>query len=193
MTQRTLYRQLRAVRDHFTPPPGFTWPEISAGRLVPTPARSPRHQLTAALLTRRLDPQLPSGFHTFGPTDTEDETLRTLRVPDLVVCSAAAMDTDDPLDPREIVLAMEIVCPSNPENDYEHKTRDYPAMGIPHYLILDPRDATWTYQWGFGGGEFGYRNRLRMPYGEPVAVATHLGTWTVETADLPTTPTPAAS
>jgi hypothetical protein len=26
-------------------------------------------------------------------------------------------------------------------------------MGIPHYLILDPRDGTWTYQWGIGRSE----------------------------------------
>ena len=25
--------------------------------------------------------------------------------------------------------------------------RDYPARGIPHYLIVDPRDGTRTYQW----------------------------------------------
>jgi hypothetical protein len=23
-------------------------------------------------------------------------------------------------------------------------------MGIPHYLIVDPRDGTWTYQWQIG-------------------------------------------
>ncbi|MDQ1046128.1 Uma2 family endonuclease [Streptomyces sp. V4I2] len=67
--------------------------------------------------------------------------------------------------PHEIVLAIEIVWPSNPENDYEHKTRDYPAMGIPHYLGLDPRDGTWTYQWQIGRAEGrpAYENRLHLP------------------------------
>jgi hypothetical protein len=60
-------------------------------------------------------------------------------------------------------------------------------MGIPHYLILDPRDGTWTYQWGIGraGGRPAYENRLHRPYGEAVTIGTELGTWTLDTAGLP--------
>lgn len=183
----TPYRRLRSLRDHAGRSPGFSWPEISGGRIVQFPSPSPRHQLTATLLTASLDPQLPEGHQAFGSTDTDDETLGTLRVPDLVVCSTAAMDTDGPLDPREIVLAIEIVSPSNPENDYQAKTRDYPAMGIPHYLILDPRDATWTYQWHIGRSEGrpAYENRLHQPYGESVKLTTELGVWTIDTGGLP--------
>jgi hypothetical protein len=177
MTQQALYRRLRQCRDRITPPPGFAWPEISEGQLVMAVGPRPRHQYTAKLVSRQLDAQLPEGFFTFERTDTDDETLGKLRVPDLVVCSGEAMQTDDPLDPRDIVLAIEIVSPSNPENDYDHKTRDYPAMGIPHYLILDPRDGTWTYQWGIGraGGRPAYENRLHRPYGEAVTIGT--GGW----------------
>lgn len=187
MTQRTLYRRLRARRDHITPPPGFAWPEISDGQLVMMMSPRPRHQFTAKVVSRQLDEQLPEGFWAFEATDTDDENLGKLRIPDILVCSGEAMQTDDPLDPHEIVLAIEIVSPTNPENDYDHKTRDYPAMGIPHYLILDPRDGTWTYQWGIGRAEGrpAYENRLHLPYGSSVTVATDLGTWTVDTAGLP--------
>ncbi|PWG08839.1 Uma2 family endonuclease [Streptomyces sp. V2] len=187
VTQQTPYRRLRALRDRFAPPPGLTWPEISGGKLVMTLRPGPRHQLTAMLVRRQLDTQLPKGLGVFEATDTDDEALGVLRVPDLQVCRDAAMETDDPLDPREIVLAVEIVSPSNPENDYRDKARDYPAMGIPHYLILDPRDGTWTYQWGIGRAEGrpAYDNRLHLPYGKPVTVATDLGTWQIETGDLP--------
>ncbi|QNP72216.1 Uma2 family endonuclease [Streptomyces roseirectus] len=187
MTQQTLYRRLRAMRDHFTPPPGFAWPEISDGKIVMMLSPRPRHQLTAMRVRRQLDAQLSEGLAVFEATDTDDESLGTLRIPDLHVCTDEAMETDGPLDPREIALAIEIVSPSNPENDYREKSRDYPAMGIPHYLILDPRDGTWTYQWGIvrAEGRPGYDNRLHMPYGEPVTVVTELGTWKIETTELP--------
>ncbi|MDX3387716.1 Uma2 family endonuclease [Streptomyces niveiscabiei] len=187
MTQQTLYRRLRALRDGFTPPPGLTWPEISDGKLVMMLRPGPRHQLTAMLVRRQLDAQLPEGLGVFEATDTDAEALGVLRVPDLHVCREAAMDSDGPLDPREILLAVEIVSPSNPENDYRDKARDYPAMGIPRYLILDPRDGTWTYQWGIVPGEErpAYGNRLRLSYGEPVGVVTEFGVWEVGTGGLP--------
>ncbi|MEU1460245.1 Uma2 family endonuclease [Streptomyces sp. NPDC005727] len=187
MTQQTLYRQLRDRRDRMTPPPGFAWPEISDGQLVMMMSPRPRHQYTAKLISRQLDEQLPEGFFAFEATDTDDEALGKLRIPDILVCPSEAMQTDDPLDPREIILAIEIVSPSNPGNDYENKTRDYPAMGIPHYLIIDPRDGTWTYQWEIGrnDGRPAYENRLHLPYGDPVTVSTDLGTWTIDTTGLP--------
>ncbi|MFF2812354.1 Uma2 family endonuclease [Streptomyces sp. NPDC058000] len=87
-----------------------------------------------------------------------------------------------------MVLAVEVVSPSNPSNDYEEKSRDYPAMGIPHYLILDPRDGTWTYQWDIdtSEGRPAYANRLsKQPYNASVKLTTDLGTWTIDTTDLP--------
>lgn len=187
MTQQAIYRRVRDRRARFTPPPGFTRPEISEGQLVMMMNLRPRHQLTAKRVTRQLDPQLPDGVLAFEATDVDDETLGKLRIPDILVCPDDSMDTDDPLDPREISFAVEIVSVSNPSNDYEDKTRDYPAMGIPHYLILDPRDGTWTYQWGIGHtqGRPAYENRLHQSYGKPITIATDLGVWTIETGDLP--------
>ncbi|WP_399089891.1 Uma2 family endonuclease [Streptomyces sp. BBFR2] len=186
-TKQTIYRQLRDLRDHFTPPPGFTWPEISDGKLLMMMSPRPRHQLTAKHLTRQLDPQLPDGMLVFEATDIDDAAMGKLRIPDLIVCPSTAMDTDAPLDPHDIALAVEIVSPSNPDNDYEDKTRDYPAMGIPHYLIVDPRDGTTTYQWSIGHAEGrpAYENRLHQPYGTPLTLTTDLGTWTLDTTDLP--------
>ncbi|MEV0219996.1 Uma2 family endonuclease [Streptomyces sp. NPDC050704] len=187
MTQ-TIYRHLRELRDHFTPPRGFAYPEISDGVFVMMMSPRPRHQVTAKDITRQLDPQLPEGILTFEATDTDDGALGKLRVPDIIVTAREAMLTDDPLNPHEILLAIEIVSPSNPANDYEVKTRDYPAMGIERYLILDPRDGTWTYQWSIDtcGGRPAYGNRLhKQPYGTPLAITTELGTWKLDTSGLP--------
>ncbi|WP_416985618.1 Uma2 family endonuclease [Streptomyces sp. T028] len=187
MTEQTLYQHLREMREHLTPPPGFTYPEISEGTFVMMMSPRPRHQVTAKDITRQLDPQLPEGLFTFEATDTDDEGLGKLRIPDIIVTTREAMLTDGPLDPREILLAVEIISPSNPNNDYKDKSADYPAMGIPHYLIVDPRDGTWTYQWEIGkcNGRPAYENRLHQPYGKTVVIATELGEWTVETGDLP--------
>ncbi|MBK6015675.1 Uma2 family endonuclease [Streptomyces sp. MBT53] len=188
MTQQTIYQHLRELRDHFTPPPGFTYPEISDGTFVMMMSPRPRHQLTAVDVRDQLAGQLPPGIIAVEATDTGDASHGTLRIPDLLVVPRSAMETDDPLDAREILLAIEIVSPSNPGTDYDVKSRDYPAMGIPHYLILDPRDGTWTYQWEIdtGGGLPVYGNRLhKQPYGTPLAVTTELGTWKLDTSGLP--------
>ncbi|MFC9844077.1 Uma2 family endonuclease [Streptomyces sp. NPDC060223] len=188
MTQQTIYRHLRELRDHFTPPPGFTYPEISEGTFVIMMSPRPRHQVTAKDVARQLDPQLPEGVLTYEATDTDDASLGKLRIPDLIVTAREAMLTDGPVDAREIHLAIEIVSPSNPGNDYDAKSRDYPAMGIAHYLILDPRDGTWTYQWDIdtSGGRPMYGNRLhKQPYGTPLAITTDLGTWKLDTSGLP--------
>ncbi len=188
MTEQAIYQHLRELREHFTPPSGFTYPEISDGTFVMMMSPRPRHQLTAVDVRDQLAGQLPPGIIAAEATDTDDASLGTLRIPDLLVVPRSAMETDDPLDPREILLAIEIVSPSNPGNDYDAKSRDYPAMGIPHYLILDPRDGTWTYQWDIdtSGGRPSYGNRLqRQPYGTPLAVTTELGTWKLDTSGLP--------
>ena len=187
MTEQTLYQHLREMREHLTPPTGFTYPEISEGRFLMMVSPRPRHQLTAVDIRDQLSAQVPDGIIVAEATDTDDASLGTLRIPDLLVVPRAAMETDDPLDPREILLAVEIVSVSNPNNDYKDKSADYPAMGIPHYLIVDPRDGTWTYQWEIGRceGRPVYENRLHLPYGKTVAIATELGEWTVETGDLP--------
>jgi hypothetical protein len=48
--------------------------------------------------------------------DVENPRLGKLRIPDLVVVPIAAMDAEA-VDPRDIVLAVEIVSPSDVSND----------------------------------------------------------------------------
>jgi len=175
MTEPAFYHRLRALREHFTPPPGVTYPEISGGAFVMTASPCRRHRITAADIRDQLVPQVPDAAGVFEAADTGSEALGKLRVPDLVVTMGEATVP---------LLAVEIVSPSNPDTDYEDKSRDYPAMGIPHYLILDPRDGTWTYQWEVGRrrGSPEYENRLHLPYGNTATVA---GGWKIETGGLP--------
>lgn len=188
MPHEAIYRHLRELREHLKPPRGFTYPEISDGTFVIMMSPRPRHQVTASDVRDQLAAQLPEGIGAFEATEIDDIALGKLRIPDIIVTAREAMLTDDPLNPHEILLAIEIVSPSNPANDYEAKSRDYPAMGIEHYLILDPRDGTWTYQWDIdtSEGRPAYGNRLhKQPYGTPLAINTELGTWKLDTSGLP--------
>jgi Uma2 family endonuclease len=183
MAQTGSYRHLRALRDDFTPPAGLSRPDISDGQIIMMISPRPRHQLTARLISRQLDAELAPGLIAAEATDVEEASLGKLRIPDILVVPEAAMDTDDPLDPREILLAVEIVSPSSPANDYEAKAGDYPAMGIPHYLIVDPRDGTRLHHHGpiTEHGRPVYDNRRRYAYGDTIVI----GGWTIETAGLP--------
>ena len=46
------------------------------------------------------------------------------------------------VDATQVLAVVEIVSPSNPDNDYTERLAEYPAMGIGHYMIVDPRTGT---------------------------------------------------
>ncbi|WP_338896262.1 Uma2 family endonuclease [Streptomyces sp. TG1A-60] len=46
------------------------------------------------------------------------------------------------VDATQVLAVIEIVSPSNPDNDHGERLTDYPAMGIAHHMIVDPRTGT---------------------------------------------------
>ncbi|MFJ8041764.1 Uma2 family endonuclease [Kitasatospora sp. NPDC096147] len=71
------------------------------------------------------------------------------------------------------LIAVEIVSPSSPENDWVGKLRDYPLMGIPLYLLVDATRKTVTL---FREPEAGrYRMREDADFGEAVHVPAPFG------------------
>jgi Uma2 family endonuclease len=77
--------------------------------------------------------------------------------------------------PADVLLAVEVVSKSNPENDYDEKVRDYAAMGIPLYLLVDPRDGT-----GIVHSQPRYARREGFVFGDAVQV----GPWRIDTGGL---------
>ncbi|MCL6675168.1 Uma2 family endonuclease [Streptomyces panaciradicis] len=143
-----------------------------------------QHQLVAHRLRLQLESQLGADLVLMAQTDMEDAALGVLRVPDLVVIDEEeAVAEGDAIDPRRAHLVIEIVSRSNPANDYEGKLRDYPAMGVPHYLIIDPRDGSAVHYWAptRRTGEVTYDNRQHYLFGDTVTVAG----WKIDTAGLP--------
>ncbi|WP_097235453.1 Uma2 family endonuclease [Streptomyces sp. 1331.2] len=74
---------------------------------------------------------------------------------------------------EEALIAIEIVSPSNPENDWTGKVRDYPRMGFPLYLIVDPRQKTVTL---FSEpNRDRYHTRTEREFGESIRIPAPFG------------------
>ncbi|MEU6040848.1 Uma2 family endonuclease [Actinomadura sp. NPDC047616] len=126
-----------------------------------------RHELATSRLQRQLQPQLASGMLAHaGTAEIDDPITGRMRKPDLVVIPEAALERpgETYLRPADVELVAEVVSEPNPDNDYERKTVDYPAMGIPTYMIIDPRKSTVTVFSGPARGPDGMRYRVRHDY-----------------------------
>ncbi|UFQ17040.1 MULTISPECIES: Uma2 family endonuclease [Streptomyces] len=111
-----------------------------------------------------------------GLCRTADLLLLTREVRDREIEEFATLGPD-------VSVAVEVVSPSNPGNDHITKLRDYPRMGIPIYVIVDPRDGTITVHSGpdTSAGEPRYADTpRRYKFGDTV----QLGPWSVETGDF---------
>ncbi|MFF1792433.1 Uma2 family endonuclease [Kitasatospora sp. NPDC058243] len=84
--------------------------------------------------------------------------------------------------PAELAaIAVELVSPSNPENDWVGKVRDYPLMGIPLYLLVDAREKTVTLFSRPDGAR--YHRREDIAFGETMRVPAPFG-FELVTGDL---------
>ena len=175
------YARLREIADQLPQVPGIGKIEIADGEIVMMMSPVKRHELAVIRLARQLNGQLPQthpGYIAHGGADLEDVGLGRLRNPDLMVFPEANLDDDNPAFlPHEILLVVEVVSKSNPENDYHGKVRDYSAMGIPMYLLVDPRKGTGIIHDGPG-----YDSREKFKFGDTITV----GPWTLDTSVLRT-------
>lgn len=180
MTADVVFDHLRKYADALTPREGLTAPEISHGAVVMMMSPSSLHELNARRLRLQLDSQVPGtdpGFIAETGPGVLDPQHGILRYPDLVVVREEALETmAEGVDPAEVLLAAEIVSPSNPENDYIGKLRDYPAMGIRDYLLVDPREGVVIHH--FGPERGAYANTLKYTFGDVIEIDD----WTLDTS-----------
>ncbi|MFJ4093558.1 Uma2 family endonuclease [Kitasatospora sp. NPDC089913] len=174
-----VYARLREIADQLPQIPGIGKIEIADGEIVMMMSPVRKHELAVLRIARQLNAQVPlthPGHVAHPGADLEDVGLGRLRNPDLMVFSEKALESDQPaLLPHEVLLVVEIVSKSNPDNDYHAKVRDYAAMGIPLYLLVDPRKGT-----GIVHDEPGYTRRKEFAFGDTITV----GPWTLDTGGL---------
>ncbi|MFC4032977.1 Uma2 family endonuclease [Streptomyces polygonati] len=142
------------------------------------------HELTAARISRRLEKVMPDGLlaHT-GTPDVEDPYEGVMRHPDIMVIAEADMEVEGAFDPGTLIAAVEVVSRSNPDNDWVGKMRDYPLLGIPLYVLFDPRTGEGAVLSDIHPTPNGprYATRKDFVYGEDVTI----GEWTISTQNLP--------
>ncbi|GAB2922587.1 Uma2 family endonuclease [Streptomyces mayteni] len=180
------YERLRAIASELPTEPPIWAVEIDEAGITLMVSPVKRHELITLRLRRQLEAQLPAshpGHVAHSGPEIESPAIQRMRRPDLVVLPEGVLEEeDDSVDPVDVLLVAEVVSRSNPDNDYERKMADYPAMGIPLYLLIDPRKATLAVLSDPGPGPEGARYRARHDYcfGDRVPV----GPWTVDSGEF---------
>ncbi|MGH3544418.1 MAG: Uma2 family endonuclease [Mycobacteriales bacterium] len=118
--------------------------EITNGSLLVTPPPAIGHGVASSRLARALDRQAPQHLEVLA-TGLGVQLRRSLYIPDIVVVHAAATTRDAKVfDVSDVVLAVEVLSPSNAGTDLVLKRHDYAADGITWYWIVDPNAKTLT-------------------------------------------------
>jgi Uma2 family endonuclease len=125
--------------------PGGFKVEISGDIVVMMVSPSGIHQRNLLTVRRQFDAHTPAGLLPSENTDLVSPDVGKSRNPDLTYLPGEALETTDNQVPAEMAaITVEVVSPSNPENDWVGKVRDYPLMRIPMYLVIDAREKTVT-------------------------------------------------
>ena len=125
------------VEDLFRLPDDGWRYELVDGSLIVSPPPVTNHQRTVVRLTALIAALVPRGFEPVHDVALEIDESTTL-VPDLVVARSDAFGRRS-FTPADILLAVEVVSPSNARNDLVLKREVYASVGIPGYWILDGR------------------------------------------------------
>ncbi|WP_328494191.1 Uma2 family endonuclease [Streptomyces sp. NBC_00414] len=181
------YAKMRAITEELT---GFAehlegaWNvEIGpSGPFLAMMSPSKRHEGTVRRIRNQLNEQLPAthpGYVYENGPEIEHPPIGRMRRPDAVVIPEDVPDEEGlAVDATRVPAVVEIVSPSNPDNDYTEKLADYPAMGIGHHMIVDPRTGTIEVHSAPCKGR--YQDKNAYIFGDSVPFSA----WKVETGDF---------
>jgi Uma2 family endonuclease len=162
--------------------PGRFKAEISGDTIVVQASPTLIHQRNLVILRRQFDRHVPTGFMDPANTDLGSPHADTVRNPDLTYLPDEVMASPGHIAPAdEALIVVEIVSPSNSDNDWVGKVRDYPLMGVPMYLIVDGRKKTVTLFSELSGGR--YRLREDARFGEDIHIPAPFS-FTLDTSAL---------
>ncbi|WP_405020956.1 Uma2 family endonuclease [Kitasatospora sp. NBC_00070] len=165
------HAQLLAYARSLTPPSGWKI-EVSGDEIIMMAGPSVIHQRNLLVVREQFDVHQPAHLMPSENTDLASPNVGKLRNPDLTYIPVSVIElggNDVPAELTELAaIAVEIVPPSNPENDLVGKVRDYPLMDIPVYLLIDPREGTVTLCSEPGGGV--YHRQWSGKFGDTVPI-----------------------
>jgi len=116
--------------------------EIIEGQLIVSPMPAKPHLRAVTRLHRMLIQQAPSGVAVGQNAGVYRRTPDSYLVPDLWVADEALLDDDDiGFRAGEVGLAVEVISPNSRSYDLVTKRHHYATLGIPHYWIVDSKDA----------------------------------------------------
>ncbi|MFF2662592.1 Uma2 family endonuclease [Kitasatospora sp. NPDC058032] len=119
--------------------------EWSGDTLIMQASPSNIHQLNIAQVRRQFERHAPDGYLPSERSEIVSPDVSKGREPDLTYLPVEVLSESGNRAPAaEALIAVEVVSPSNPGNDWMDKLHDYAVMRIPLYLIVDPREQTVT-------------------------------------------------
>ncbi|MEV4505997.1 Uma2 family endonuclease [Streptomyces klenkii] len=140
------------------------------------------HGTNVRIFREQIEAQAPH-VTAVNDTDMADPVTGLEKVPDLMAFVTEDVDPQaDSVDPRAVRIVVEIVSKTNPKNDLVTKLFDYPRMGVPVYVIVDPRDGTIGVHSDPKPGPDGIRYRHSVPY--TFGDTFPAGEWTFDTSGL---------
>ncbi|MER6318267.1 Uma2 family endonuclease [Streptomyces sp. NPDC001581] len=163
--------------------------QTTDGQIVLTMmSRTAPHGLTVFRLRRQVEAQTPEVM-ALNNTNMGDPQTGLTKVPDLMVI--AEEDTDDTakvVNSRDVLMVVEVVSCTNSLTDIRDKLYDYPRMGVPLYVVVDPRKdkKSVTVHSDPSEGPDGMRYRKKVPYAFGDTVTA--GRWTLDTSSLKSYP-----
>ncbi|MDH6578541.1 Uma2 family endonuclease [Kitasatospora sp. MAP5-34] len=162
------HAQLLEYAQSLTPPSGWKI-EVSGDEIIMMAGPSVIHQRNLLAVREQFDAHRPTDLMPSENTDLASPAVGKLRNPDLTYIPITMVERGGNDVPAELAaIAVEIVSPSNPENDLVGKVRDYPLMRIPMYLLIDPRDGVITLYSDPVGGV--YHRRWSGKFGDTVPI-----------------------
>ncbi|MFB6563731.1 MULTISPECIES: Uma2 family endonuclease [unclassified Streptomyces] len=146
------------------------------------------HGLNVMRLRRQIEAQTLDAA-TLSDTNMGDPVTGLTKIPDLLVM--AEEDTDDTakaVNSRDVQMVVEVVSRTHSLTDIRDKLHDYPKMGVPLYVVVDPRKdkKTVTVHSDPSEGPDGIRYRKKVPYSFGDTVTA--GRWTLDTSSLKSYP-----
>ncbi|MEV4535374.1 Uma2 family endonuclease [Asanoa sp. NPDC049518] len=142
MTPRAVPTEAWTVDDlDDLPDDGYRY-EIFDGSLLVSPPAAMPHIASTVWLRDLLHAQAPRHFKLIEGAGVF-ANARNFYIPDLMVVRDEVLKSRERgVRPADVLLAIEVVSPSNPSNDLFIKRKAYAQFNIPEYWIVDRRDES---------------------------------------------------